>query len=128
MAYDSLSVSTGYILYAYVYLDTAHPPTEIMLSWGTNNWEHRAYWGANNITYGTNGTASRYYAGSLPAAGQWVRLEVPAKAVGLEGAAVQGMCFSQFGGRATWDNSGTSSSATVSIAATTATATIGSTV
>jgi len=30
---------------------------------------------------GTNGTASQYPAGALPAAGQWVRLEVPASAV-----------------------------------------------
>jgi len=25
-----------------------------MLSFNGSNWEHRAYWGANTITYGTN--------------------------------------------------------------------------
>jgi len=29
------------------------------------------------MTYGTNGTASRYYVGPLPTRRQWVRLEVP---------------------------------------------------
>jgi hypothetical protein len=44
--------------------------------------------------------------GSLPAAGQWIRLEVPANLVGLEGRTVNGMAFTLFGGRATWDHVG----------------------
>jgi hypothetical protein len=103
------TVNAGESLYAYVYLDPANPPTQIMVSWNKapGDWEHRAYWGANNIHYGTDGTAGRRYMGPLPAAGQWVRLEVPASAVGLEGASLQGMDFSVFNGRATWDSSGT---------------------
>src|SRR5438552_3390257 len=44
--------------------------------------------------------------GALPVAGQWVRLEVPASLVGLEGTALDGMAFTLFGGRATWDYTG----------------------
>ena len=50
-------------------------PTEVMLEWNDGTWNHRAYWGANNITNGTDGTASRHYMGPLPAAGQWVPLD-----------------------------------------------------
>ena len=56
-----------------------------MLQWYDVNWEHRAYWGANLIGWGTDGTTSRQYMGPLPAAGQWVQLAVPAAQVGLEG-------------------------------------------
>jgi len=41
--------------------------------------------------------------GVLPAPGQWARLEVPAQLVALEGASLEGMAFSLFGGRAAWD-------------------------
>src|SRR5688572_12077684 len=44
--------------------------------------------------------------GAMPPAGQWVRLEVPASAVGLEGKSVRGMAFTLFGGRAAWDVTG----------------------
>ena len=58
---------------------------------------------ANNITDGTDGTAGRRYMGPLPATGQWVRLEVPASQVGMEGQTAIGMGFSLYNGRATWD-------------------------
>jgi len=111
-ASSTLSVGTGDVLYAYIYLDPANPPSEVMLSWNTgSSWEHRAYWGANLITYGTNDTASRRYIGPLPAAGQWVQLQVPASQVGLENTTVSGMSFSLYNGRATWDAAGVTSSA-----------------
>jgi hypothetical protein len=44
--------------------------------------------------------------GELPAAGQWVRLEVPAALLGLEGKALKGISFSLYDGRATWDYTG----------------------
>jgi hypothetical protein len=90
-----------------VYLDPANLPSEVMLQWNDGNWEHRAYWGANNIMgWGANGTNSLRFMGALPAAGQWVRLEVPASSVGLEGHVVSGMAFTLYGGRATWDHAG----------------------
>jgi hypothetical protein len=44
--------------------------------------------------------------GSLPATGQWVRLEVPASLLGLEGQTLSGMAFTLYDGRATWDHAG----------------------
>src|SRR5439155_6701945 len=79
----------------------SNPPSEVVLQWYDGSWEHRAYWGADNLNY-----ANRYHAGALPPAGQWVRLEVPASTVGLEGRTLNGMAFTLYGGRATWDYTG----------------------
>jgi hypothetical protein len=102
----TLSAGTGDILYAYVFLDPATMPSEIMLQWNDGTWDHRAYWGANNLDYGVDGTPTRHYMGPLPAAGQWVQLKVPAKLVNLEGSTISGMGFALFGGAATWDAAG----------------------
>ena len=109
-ATDTLSVDPGDWLFAYVYLDPQNIPEEVMLEWNDDTgWEHRAYWGANNIEFGTNGTESRRYMGPLPPAGVWVRLEVAASQVGLEDREVNGMAYTLFGGRATWDLAGKAS-------------------
>jgi RHS repeat-associated protein len=104
---QTLQVNPGDRLYAYVYLDPANMPSEVMLQWFSNDtgWV-RAYWGANNISWGTDGTETRRHMWSLPAAGGWVRLEVPASAVGLEGKTINGMAFTLYDGRATWDKAG----------------------
>ena len=101
-----LSINSGDVLVAYVYLDAGNPPSEIMLQWNDGTWEHRAYWGANKLNYGIDATTSRAYLGALPSPGQWVRLEVPARLVALEGSSLEGMAFSLFGGRAAWDYAG----------------------
>ncbi|HEY3755935.1 MAG TPA: hypothetical protein VGL42_07280 [Opitutaceae bacterium] len=105
-AIQTICPRLGDVLYTYVYLDPVNPPSEIMLSWNGDSWEHRAYWGANRIGYGKDCTESRHYMGPLPAAGQWVRLEVPAGAIGVVGQTLTGMGFSTFNGRTTWDKSG----------------------
>jgi hypothetical protein len=102
----TLPVAVGDTLFAYVYLDSANPPSEVMLQWNDGSWEHRAYWGANFIGWGTDGSVSRRYMGVLPAAGQWVRLAVPAAQVGLEGSVLNGMAYTLYDGRATWDYAG----------------------
>ncbi|MES2695665.1 MAG: glycoside hydrolase family 9 protein, partial [Verrucomicrobiota bacterium] len=104
-----LEISAGDTMFVWVHLDPANMPEQIMLSWNDGTWEHRAFWGADKIGYGNLGTASRYRAGDLPAGGQWVKLEVPASAVGLEGSKINGMSFSTFGGRVTWDATGKTS-------------------
>lgn len=103
-----LAINVGEKLFAYVYLDPANPPSEIMLQWSTSAFEfdHRAYWGADSIAWGVPGTETRRYIGSVPAAGQWVRLEIPATQVGLEGKSISGMAFTLYGGKASWDKSG----------------------
>jgi len=104
---------TGDVLYAYINLDPTYPPSEVVLQFyvmesnGSYSWEHRAYWGANNITsWGTDGTVSRYYMGPLPATNQWVRLTVPASVVGVEGKVVEGVACALYSGRAAWDSVG----------------------
>src|SRR5437868_4918857 len=79
-----------------------------MLQWNDVTWYPRAFWAATILSSATKGTATRRYMGPLPAAGQWVRLEVPASQVALEGRTLNGMAFSQFDGRATWDYAGKS--------------------
>ncbi|MHB8521951.1 MAG: Ig-like domain-containing protein [Limisphaerales bacterium] len=111
-ATTTLAIGTGDTLFAYVYLDSTNPPSEIMLQWNDGSWDHRAYWGADLITYGVDGTAGRYYLGPLPPVGQWVRLAVAASVVGLEGSKLNGMSFTLFDGRATWDCAGKSSGST----------------
>ena len=107
-AIATMTVNSGDVLIAYVYLDPSHPPSQIMLEWvdSQGSWEHRAYWGSNNVTWGTDGTNSRRLMGPLPGVGGWTRLEVPANQVGLEGETVNGMAFTLYGGRATWDRAG----------------------
>jgi hypothetical protein len=100
--------NTNDVLFAYVYIDPTNPPSEVMLQWFDTSWEHRAYWGANNLAYGTDGTTSRTNMGPLPRAGQWARLEVRARDVGLEGSTVLGLSFILYGGRANWDTTGKS--------------------
>src|SRR5215211_5291778 len=103
-----LSVNRGERLFAFVYLDPDTVPEEVMLQWNDgSSWEHRAYWGADKIVnVGEEGTESRRYMGPLPPAGEWVRLEVEASEVGLEEREVNGMAFTLYGGRATWDVAG----------------------
>ena len=55
-ASQTMTVGTGDVLYTYVYIDPANVPSEMMLQWNNGTWEHRAYWGANNIAMGTDGT------------------------------------------------------------------------
>ena len=107
-ASETMSINVGDILIAYVFIDQSNPPSEVMLQWKENEqgWEHRAYWGANNIVWGEDGTNGRRWMGALPPAGSWIRLEVPASQVGLEGKTVNGMAFTLYGGRATWDRAG----------------------
>ena len=108
---QTFAINAGDKLVAYVLLNSCNPPQEVMLQWNDGSWEHRAYWGANLIAWGTSGTASRYPMGALPVVGQWVRLEVPASLVNLEGHALNGMAFSLYGGQAWFDRAGKTAAA-----------------
>jgi hypothetical protein len=72
-ATETLTVTTGDVLFAYVYLDPSNMPREVTLQWSDGAWGQNAYWGENLIS-----TTPKVYMGPLPAAGQWVRLEVAA--------------------------------------------------
>ncbi|MGZ8710623.1 MAG: hypothetical protein ACXW28_10390, partial [Thermoanaerobaculia bacterium] len=65
-ATEQMVVGFGHMLYAYVYLDPCNPPRMLMLEWNDGvSWAHRAYWGDDLSTFGTNGAADRYRAGPL---------------------------------------------------------------
>jgi hypothetical protein len=53
------------------------------------SWEHRAYWGANLIEYGVDGTAGQRYMGLLPAAGEWGEARGGSSTRGARGEARQ---------------------------------------
>src|SRR5262249_13169025 len=103
-ATQMMQVNAGDTLFAYVYIDPANKPSELMLQWNVGgSWEHRAYWGANSISWGDNGSLTNpahFFVGAIPSAGGWWRLEVPASAVGLGGQTVSGMAFTLYGGGA----------------------------
>ncbi|HWB13855.1 MAG TPA: hypothetical protein VG826_31805 [Pirellulales bacterium] len=100
-------VEPGEYLFAWVYIVPEQKPESVMLEWhDTQNWEHRAYWGDDKIGAGQPNTTSRHPMGPLPAAGKWVRLEVPAKDVGLENKSIKGMSFTLHGGQCYWHFAG----------------------
>jgi hypothetical protein len=106
-ASPGLKVGAGDKLFAYVYIDPAQPPREIMLQWHSDGWKHRAYWGENVIPWGMDNTPERRRMGELPARGQWVRLEVEAAKVGIKpGTVLNGWAFTQHGGTCYWDKGG----------------------
>jgi len=102
-----LVIEDGMKLFAHVYLDATNPPKQIMLQFNDGTWEHRAYWGGNQIEWGKNDTVSRRRMGDLPETGKWVRLEVDIEQVGLKpGAKLNGWAYTQFDGKVYWDQSG----------------------
>jgi mono/diheme cytochrome c family protein len=106
-ANPGLQVAAGDSLFAWVRIDPANPPQEIMLQFHNGNWEHRAFWGEDRIAWGRVKTPSRLRRGDLPRAGEWVRLEVQASAVNLKpGDVIRGWAFTQFGGTVQWDTAG----------------------
>jgi PKD repeat protein len=121
-----LPIGVGDRLFTYVYLDPANPPRQVMLQFydAAGSWEHRAYWGASLIPWGGANM------GALPPTGQWVRLEVAASLVNLEGKALFGVAYALYDGRATWDYTGRASAGNqppvASFTATPSTTTVGS--
>ncbi len=66
----TLDIGTNDTLYAWIYLDPVNTPTEAMLQWDDGSWDHRAYWGANSLTYGVDGTVSRTNMGCAARSGE----------------------------------------------------------
>ncbi len=103
------TLAEGDQLFAYVWIDPEDSPKTVMLQWNDGNWDHRAFWGEDKIDFGGigNDTPAHKPMGPLPAAGEWVRLEVNPADVGLKpGSVLNGMAFAQFGGTAYWDLAG----------------------
>jgi hypothetical protein len=93
-------------LFVYVYLDPKNPPKEIMLQIHQDDWEHRAYWGADLIDFENKEGVPRHFAGPLPKSGEWVRLEIPVNELNLKAGGIDGWSFDQYGGAVYWDTAG----------------------
>jgi len=126
---DGLHMRVGDRFVIYALIDPCNPPKELMfgLSDEEGNWDHVVYWGANLIT--DFGTKPKYM-GKLPDADgndgchdgeghhdghgdgedrtEWVRLEIPASAVQLEGRTVVGLWVLLYDGRVWLDRIGRS--------------------
>lgn len=99
-------VSQQAVITVFARLDPAHLPKAIMLQFYSHQgWEHRAVWGdATVIPWGQPDSPSRYRVGDLPAAGEWVRLEVEAAKLHLRpGDAINGVALTQVDGVVYWD-------------------------
>lgn len=95
--------------YSWIYLDPKNPPKSIMIQLNDGSWDHRKYWGTNDIVFGRKDEdwAGYHKGGDLPETGEWFRLEVEPAEIGLAvGSVINGMAFTQFGGIAYWDKSG----------------------
>ena len=103
-----VTLTEGDTLYTWVWLDPKNPPKQLMLQFHGKNWDHRAWWGEDLIPYGKGSKkADHHKVGKLPATGKWVRLEVPAKSVGLPaGTKITQLAYTQFGGSVLWDQAG----------------------
>lgn len=96
------------VLFAEVFVPSDQAPEELMIAFHDGqNWERRAFWGADKISVGQSDTISRRHAGDLPKSGEWLHLEVPACDLDLEGRSIRGVSFSQFGGKCLWGRVGT---------------------
>jgi hypothetical protein len=105
----TLQINPGDVLSCYVFLNASTPPTEIYLFWcatDATGFAHGAYWGADNIAGGTAGTPSKRFMGPLPPTGQWVKLEIPASLVDLEGRTINGASLEIFDGQCNFDQLG----------------------
>ena len=81
----SITLIEGDQLYAWVWIDPEHPPTEIMLQWHAprGGWDHRAVWGTSAIALGVEDTPSKRRLGALPEAGQWHQLLIDPATIDL---------------------------------------------
>ncbi|HYC87626.1 MAG TPA: RHS repeat-associated core domain-containing protein [Thermoanaerobaculia bacterium] len=99
-----LQPATTDTLFVHMLIDPCAPPRQIMLGFNNGGWP-RFYWGEDLFPYGP-----RTRMGDIPAAGQWVRLEVPASLLGATGQSIGGIAFSVHGGRVWFDLAGLESS------------------
>jgi hypothetical protein len=109
----ALPVNPGDWLIAYVYLSRTNTPAAVALRWlvgaanaqGPAAWNAGVFWCAANVLT-NNADTNAFYAGPLPAAGQWARLSVPAAALGPGARLAQGLSFAILDGTAAWGLAG----------------------
>jgi hypothetical protein len=93
------------VFVTYVLVDPMKIPNQILIEMNDGNtWEHRAYWGVNKLNKsGKDEAPANLRLGEMPKPGEWVRLEIPAKAIGVAGKTIRELAFCTFGGGVRWD-------------------------
>ncbi|HKS22644.1 MAG TPA: hypothetical protein VJZ76_07595 [Thermoanaerobaculia bacterium] len=97
-------IAAGEKLVFYVLVDPCAPPTQINIAGWSSGRLVSAYWGTAN----GDEADGAINVGSVPAAGSWQRLEVPAATLGIEGAQLDTLVLSNVGGHAWYDHIGKS--------------------
>jgi hypothetical protein len=100
-----VAVRADDVFVTHVLVDPVKTPTQILIEMNDGNgWEHRAYWGVNKLNKsGKDGAPGNLRLGDVPRPGEWVRLEIPAKAIGVDGRTIRELAFCVFGGAVRWD-------------------------
>jgi len=93
------------VFVTYVLVDPMRIPTQILIEMNDGgSWDHRAYWGVNKLNKpGPDESPANLKLGDVPRPGEWVRLEIPAKAIGVDGKTIRELAFCTFGGGVRWD-------------------------
>lgn len=97
--YLSEPVNAGDHLIVYVQFNDCVPVRELMLTWFTDTLQKAVYWGESLI----GGESSAVFMGASlpPASGAWVRIEIPAGTLGLEGTTITSFRMQSYAGQ-TW--------------------------
>jgi hypothetical protein len=104
---NSLSqpVATGKDVVFYVLLNECAPPEELMIRWyNTVTGYTVTYWGTPGRLGGESGGVNM---GAMPAAGEWVRIAIPASLMGIEQSTVTRLDINYAGGQMWFDHFGT---------------------
>jgi RHS repeat-associated protein len=104
-AYASpLAVNMGDKIVFYMLLNPCAPPREVKVEILAGGWR-TLWWGEALMGGETDGGS--IYMGSLPAAGTWARIEVPASTLHIEGVPIQGLFLARYDGEIWFDHFGT---------------------
>ncbi|MEC7922596.1 MAG: PQQ-binding-like beta-propeller repeat protein [Planctomycetota bacterium] len=106
-----LLASPGDRLFAWVWIDPKDPPRVIQLKFGgeapAGMFGHSVFWGDLQALGEPPPAPTPQRMGNLPAAGQWVRLEIPAERMGIKpGTELRQMAFLQVDGTVYYDKVG----------------------
>ncbi len=106
-----LVASPGDQLFAWVWIDPKDPPRVIQLKFGgeapPGTFAHSVFWGDLQALGEPPPSPTPQRMGNLPAAGQWVRLQIPAERMGIKpGTELRQMAFLQVDGTVYYDRVG----------------------
>ncbi|HEX6098259.1 MAG TPA: hypothetical protein VF432_18165 [Thermoanaerobaculia bacterium] len=96
----TLQVDTGDKLVVNMLLNDCMPANEVLIRYHTVSGLTKTAWIGS---YHGIEPPDAYYYGAIPAAGQWVRVEIPASNLGLEGQVIDGVQIDAFAGFAYFD-------------------------